>query len=278
MWNNGSDEKRIHGSVAVAIDMDKGSQYALNWATEELLNRGDTVILIHVLTTPQSLPNPPWNQVAASDVNGAASDANDAGASAAIREAKNSNAENLFLPFRSFCDSKNIQCKEVVLEDRDKDVSTAVVDYISRNAIEHLVISASGRNDFIRKFKETDIPTGVCERAPEFCTVYVISKGKISSVRSATNPPVPTEIHSLPSIVKEQSETPATQAPVAAAPSPTGPPAAAPSRKLANWLSSPKSVLLVSAVATLGLAWALSRSSSNSWFSSSKFLSFFYKN
>lgn len=37
-----------NGLVAVAIDKDKGSQYALKWAADTLLNRGQTVILIHV--------------------------------------------------------------------------------------------------------------------------------------------------------------------------------------------------------------------------------------
>lgn len=45
-----------NGLVAVAIDKDKGSQYALKWATEHLLSRGKTVILIHVnpSTPPRS--------------------------------------------------------------------------------------------------------------------------------------------------------------------------------------------------------------------------------
>ena len=34
----------------------------------------------------------------------------------------------------------------------------------------------------------TDVPTNVSKGAPEFCSVYVISKGKIVSVRSATVP------------------------------------------------------------------------------------------
>lgn len=38
--------------VAVAIDKDKGSQYALKWAVENLLSRGQTVVLIHVLNKP----------------------------------------------------------------------------------------------------------------------------------------------------------------------------------------------------------------------------------
>lgn len=38
-----------NGLVAVAIDKNKGSQYALKWAVDCLLTRGQTVILIHVL-------------------------------------------------------------------------------------------------------------------------------------------------------------------------------------------------------------------------------------
>lgn len=51
MWNpKGHIEKQGgRGIVAVAIDRDKGSQHALRWATERLLTKGQTVVLIHVL-------------------------------------------------------------------------------------------------------------------------------------------------------------------------------------------------------------------------------------
>lgn len=38
-----------NGLVAIAIDKDKGSQNALKWTIENLLTRGQTVVLIHVL-------------------------------------------------------------------------------------------------------------------------------------------------------------------------------------------------------------------------------------
>lgn len=41
---------------------------------------------------------------------------------------------------------------------------------------------------FRRKFKTVDVPSSVSKGAPDFCTVYVIAKGKISSVRSASRP------------------------------------------------------------------------------------------
>ncbi|XP_068638498.1 U-box domain-containing protein 52-like [Aristolochia californica] len=210
MWNRGREDGRHHGAVAVAIDKDKGSQYALKWTTEHLANRGDTVILIYVNTKCQSISNPPYvhawiavgNQVSISDVNDTVA--------SAIRQDMNSQTKEMFLPFRCFCTRKDIQCKDVVLEDTD--ISRALIDYISHNAIENIVVGASARNAFVR-FKATDVPTSVSKGAPDFCTVYVVSKGKISSVRTATRPapamsPLRTQIHNQPSKKTEQPETP----------------------------------------------------------------------
>ncbi|KAL2896804.1 U-box domain-containing protein 52 [Bienertia sinuspersici] len=44
--------------VAVAIDRDKGSQHALKWAIDNLLHRGQTVVLVHVKVKPSYGANP----------------------------------------------------------------------------------------------------------------------------------------------------------------------------------------------------------------------------
>ncbi|KAK2986972.1 hypothetical protein RJ640_024870 [Escallonia rubra] len=44
-------------------------------------------------------------------------------------------------------------------------------------------------NNGTGRFKAKDIPGSVSKGAPDFCTVYVISKGKISSTRAASRPP-----------------------------------------------------------------------------------------
>ncbi|KAF3794598.1 U-box domain-containing protein 35 [Nymphaea thermarum] len=77
-----------------------------------------------------------------------------------------------------------ISCHEVVIE--DSDVAKAIVEYITNYAIAVLVLSASPKTGFFRRFKSTDVPTTVYKGAPDFCTVYIISKGKVSSVRQAT--------------------------------------------------------------------------------------------
>ncbi|GMY17696.1 U-box domain-containing protein 52, partial [Fagus crenata] len=40
-------------------------------------------------------------------------------------------------------------------------------------------------------FKATDVPGSIAKGAPDFCNVYVISKGKIQTMRSASRPAPP---------------------------------------------------------------------------------------
>ncbi|KAF4353889.1 hypothetical protein F8388_007415 [Cannabis sativa] len=95
-------------------------------------------------------------------------------------------AKDLFLPFRCFCTRKDIKCNEVILE--ESDISKAILNYVATHSIETLVLGAASRNSIVKRFKPTDVPSSVSKVAPEFCTVYVIAKGKISSVRSAMAP------------------------------------------------------------------------------------------
>lgn len=47
----GVGERKGNSIVAVAIDKDKNSQHALKWAIENLLARGQTIVLIYVNKT-----------------------------------------------------------------------------------------------------------------------------------------------------------------------------------------------------------------------------------
>ena len=56
MWRaNGAKKGTGNGLVAVAINKDKGSQHALRWAVDNLLSKGQTVVLVHVVTKPASI-------------------------------------------------------------------------------------------------------------------------------------------------------------------------------------------------------------------------------
>ncbi|KAK6927767.1 Protein kinase domain [Dillenia turbinata] len=180
MWfSKGFGGKRTDGKklVAVAIDKDKESRHALKWAIDHLLSRGQTVILIHVKHKASAVTGSPllprMSQIA--DPN------DDSGSNKPLDQ----QAKEFFLPFRCFCTRKDIQCKDIMLEDTD--VAKALTEYVSMNFIENLVLGAASKHGFLR-FKITDIPGTVSKIAPDFCSVYVIYKGKISSMRSAARP------------------------------------------------------------------------------------------
>ncbi|KAI8565901.1 hypothetical protein RHMOL_Rhmol03G0297000 [Rhododendron molle] len=195
---NGNAEKRDdddddESSVAVAIDKNKGSQLALKWAVENLLSRGQSVSLIHVKQKPSSIPTPSGNHVALSDVNH--------GVAKVYKNQVENEAKELFLPFRAFCTRKEIKCNEVIMEDID--IARAICDYVKLNLVQTLVVAAPTKNSFVKKFMASDVPSNVSKMAPEFCNVYVISKGRISSVQSATipvpnPPPRPLQMQSNP--------------------------------------------------------------------------------
>ncbi|KAG9451802.1 hypothetical protein H6P81_004706 [Aristolochia fimbriata] len=170
---NQSDGDRVPanataGTTAVAIDRDKNSQHAVKWAVDHLLINNPHIILIHVRNKNAIAPG-----FSMSEANAEAN-----------REQIEAEMQQLYLPFRGFCARKGVSVTEVVLEDTD--VSKAIVDYINSTSLHNIVVGASGRNAFIRKFKNTDVPTALTKAAPDFCTVYVITKGKVLNVRSAS--------------------------------------------------------------------------------------------
>ncbi|XP_018725475.1 U-box domain-containing protein 52 [Eucalyptus grandis] len=176
--NHHNGERKREENVAVAIDKDKASQHALKWTVDHLLSRGQALTLLHVKTRPSSIPTPMGSHVAISDVND--------NVARAYRHQGESHAKEVFLPFRCFCTRKEIQCNEIIVEDAD--IAKGLVDYVSATPLDVLVVGAPSKSGLFR-FKTSDVPTNVCRAVPDFCTVYVISKGKISSVKSATTSP-----------------------------------------------------------------------------------------
>ncbi|ONK80897.1 uncharacterized protein A4U43_C01F22960 [Asparagus officinalis] len=154
-------------STAVAIDRDKLSQQAVKWTVDNLANFSKKITLIHVRTR-NGLPSG-FSMVEQSPE--------------AARAQIDQEMQQLFLPYKGFCARKGMKINEVVLE--DSDVSKAIVDYISANHIQNIVVGNSNRNAITRKFKNPDVPSTLTKTAPDFCAVYVIYKGKPITVRSA---------------------------------------------------------------------------------------------
>ncbi|GJN00696.1 hypothetical protein PR202_ga17893 [Eleusine coracana subsp. coracana] len=137
--------------VAVCIDKDKNSPNALKWAMDSLVQKGQTIVLVHVNTKGTS---------------GGIEDG------AGFKLPTEPHMKDLFLPFRCFCIRKEIQCKDVVLDEHD--VAKAIIEFSANAAIEKLMMGAMSRGRF--RFK-ADIPTTISKDASDFCTVYIINKG-----------------------------------------------------------------------------------------------------
>ncbi|KAK6125056.1 hypothetical protein DH2020_041234 [Rehmannia glutinosa] len=165
---NSSHDQGAIISTAVAIDKDKNSQFAVKWAIEKLRLKDKRIILVHVRTQ---------NSFDSRDVPKEG------------REPTQAETQQLFLPYRGFCARKGIRAKEVILQ--DSDVAKALSEYISLNSITTIVLGASSRGAIARAFKNTDVPSSVGKYAPDSCTVYVVSKGKVVKLKSTSQPDTP---------------------------------------------------------------------------------------
>ncbi|XP_057980189.1 U-box domain-containing protein 35 [Malania oleifera] len=154
--------------IAVAIDRDRGSQYALKWAIDHIASRTQAIALLHVNEKMASpLPSATGSQ--------SSSDATDEVARAHKQQCEH-HAKELFSPFRCFCARRDMKCHQVILE--DSDVSKALVDYVTDHSIEILVMGAPLRH------KTGDITSNVKKNAPRFCEVYVVSREKMMGMKS----------------------------------------------------------------------------------------------
>ncbi|KAK8965849.1 U-box domain-containing protein 52 [Platanthera guangdongensis] len=163
--------------VVVAIDSDKNSQHAIKWAADHILKKGEIFILLHVRRKVTAIPSPSGLQIPINDVEDEVS--------SAYLEQIDLQTKELLLPFQCFCSRRGLQCKEVIMN--ESDVPKAIVDFVMYQGVDKLVLGSSNRNAFMRTFKQMDVPTAVSKTAPEFCSVFVITKGKMASCRPATD-------------------------------------------------------------------------------------------
>ncbi|CAO2824539.1 unnamed protein product [Amaranthus hypochondriacus] len=161
-----------HNSVAIGIEKGKSSQQAVQWTIDQFLKGAKdlSVILVHVKTH-----NHHNAQMSNGGSNGFAP--------------SESEVKQLFLPYRGYCGRKGVTAYEVVIHDID--VSSALISFIDKNNIGNIVVGASNHNAITRRFKQQDVPTSLEKSAPEFCSVYVIYKGKVQSMRASNVCQVP---------------------------------------------------------------------------------------
>ncbi|CAN1217357.1 U-box domain-containing protein 34 [Linum perenne] len=115
-----------------------------------------------------------------------------------VEISESDDVDYLFAPFRGYCARKGlqVQLKEVIL-DETIDVARTILDYVNANLIGSIVVGACATTKYAIawKWKTQDVAMAIMKNAPDFCSVYIISKGKVLSVktavRSVSNCPFP---------------------------------------------------------------------------------------
>ncbi|KAJ4950378.1 hypothetical protein NE237_027210 [Protea cynaroides] len=170
--------------VAVAITGTRNSILVIKWALESFCSDGKVIFkLLHVRppfkkSTDQSekimLQCLPVTYVQEDTV-------------ARYKKQVEKQTTAMLLPFKQICTRRKVEVDVTVIEGND--IANAIVKEITNSRITKLVIGSSPRNMFTRKVKRNSISSRISEGAPNFCAVYVVWKGNLSSMRPS-NPDV----------------------------------------------------------------------------------------
>ncbi|KAH7427572.1 hypothetical protein KP509_10G049900 [Ceratopteris richardii] len=101
------------------------------------------------------------------------------------KEQRFQDIEKIMKECRILCEKKKIRTETYYVNHGS--VQKGLVDQISKLGITSLVLGKSPQNSFTRALKK-DIPTYVSKNAPKFCTVVVVCKGKLFSIKDAKQP------------------------------------------------------------------------------------------
>ncbi|CAL0321860.1 unnamed protein product [Lupinus luteus] len=178
------DENMIPVNITmVAVDSDRNSGYAFHWATHHIEN--SIIIAVHV--KHKNIPHQGTN----------------------VCRPDEDDEANVFSQIRPLCNPNVVKLKEAVVD--DSDITRGILEFARRNHIHSIVVGApstknknsltsvgklTARSFTIRtgtkKHKEQNNPQKVAEaiikEAPDYISVYVISKRKLVAVRPATSP------------------------------------------------------------------------------------------
>lgn len=164
------------GAVMVAVSTHPSSVSALKWAlSNRLVAEGGTIKLVHVRPPVRSIPTPLGNYVPLEQVSPEI-------VAAYMRDIQWESERNL-QGHQNLCDTFKVKAEFVRVE--SDIVSKAILEQISRLCIKKFIIGTSTRKTFTWKFTSPSIPEYVAKHAAEFCTVFVVSKGRLVSVKEA---------------------------------------------------------------------------------------------
>ncbi|XP_063944986.1 U-box domain-containing protein 35 isoform X2 [Daucus carota subsp. sativus] len=157
--------------VAIAVNGSSNGKCIVQWALEKFVHEDNVLFkLLHIRPKLTTVPTSMGNFIPLSQVR------DDVGATY-MREVEWQTDEKL-IPYKKMCAQRKVQVEVSQIE--SDDVVNAIADEVTRCSIKRLVIGASSRGMFLRGRK---LCSRISESTPSFCTVYAVSRGKLSSVR-----------------------------------------------------------------------------------------------
>ncbi|KAF8054635.1 hypothetical protein N665_1322s0019 [Sinapis alba] len=158
-------------TVFVALSGSRKSKYVVKWALEKFAPEGNVGFkLLHIHPRITSVPTPMGRTIPISEVQ--------EDVVTAYKQDILCQSELVLTPFKKKFEQRKVEVEVLVVESNN--VAAAIAEEVSRNSIERLVIGSSSRSFFSRK---VDLCSAILAWLPNFCTVYVVKKGKLSSVR-----------------------------------------------------------------------------------------------
>ncbi|PIA42948.1 hypothetical protein AQUCO_02000417v1 [Aquilegia coerulea] len=154
--------------IGVRSNKSKSSLRAVQWVLKNNhIHHIDHIILIHVIPPITSIPTPSGKHIMVMDM--------DADLVSIYRQDMKSKCDDIFLPFKRLCKTK--QMETLLLEDENP--ADALLRYISEKGCKYLVLGSSSSNYITRKLKRPDVPSTVLKFAPNTCNIYVVAGHKL---------------------------------------------------------------------------------------------------
>ncbi|KAJ3691047.1 hypothetical protein LUZ61_020211 [Rhynchospora tenuis] len=164
-------------TVGIGVKDSRTSKHVVKWALDKFTPEGTILFkLLYVLPKIKMVPTPMGNYIPISQVRD--------DVASAYRKEMEWQAQSLLLPYKKMCSQYKVEAEAVLLE--SDDVPGAINEEIVKYKISRLVLGASSRNIFTRKISANRLSSRISACLPSFCTVYVISKGKLLLVKPAT--------------------------------------------------------------------------------------------
>ncbi|KAJ4965373.1 hypothetical protein NE237_017222 [Protea cynaroides] len=160
-------------SISVAITGSRNSGSVIKWALDSFTSGGKILIkLLHV--------RPPITEILTTLGTYPVSQVHEDVVATYKKEVERQTTALLF-PSKQMCIEKKVQVYATVIEGND--IADAIVKEIVNSRVTKLVIGSSARGMFTRKVSNNSISSRILEGAPNFCAIYVVSKGNLSTIR-----------------------------------------------------------------------------------------------